>query len=89
MNSDSQRDAERVLTTFMRALHDAPVHVTSRLPPADVLWLKAKLIAKWEAQRRARLPLEAMEPWDLAATAAAATILLFWSLPSAFAWMNG
>lgn len=84
-----EMDEERVVSIFMRALRDAPLRATPRLPSADVVWLKAKLVAHWEAQRRARLPIEAMEPWEMAATAAAATLLLFWSVPSAFAWISG
>jgi hypothetical protein len=86
---DLQPDDELAVRTFMQALRHTPVSVTSRLPSGDVLWLKAKLVAQWEAQRRARLPMEAMEPWEMAAAAAAATLLLFWSAPSAFAWFTG
>jgi hypothetical protein len=57
------------------------------MPDAHVIWLKARLIRQWDAQRRIRRPVDLMEPIELAATAAAALLLLFWSVPSAFEWV--
>ena len=78
---------ERLLTTFMQRLRNARVDVSSRVPGADVLWLKAQLIREWDVQRRVQRPLDLMEPFEIAASAAAAALLLFWSMPSAFDWL--
>ena len=78
---------ERTITAFMHRLRDVPVDISSRVPGADVLWLKAQLIRRWDAQRRVQRPLDLMEPFELAASVAAAALLLFWSVPSAFEWL--
>ena len=78
---------ERTLSAFMQRLQSAPLYDSPRLPGADVLWIKARLIRQWEAQRQIRRPIDLMEPFELAASAAAAALLLFWSLPSAFQWL--
>jgi hypothetical protein len=57
------------------------------MPAADVLMLKAQLVRRWDAQRKVRLPIDVMEPFEIAATIAAAGLLLFWSIPSAFDWI--
>jgi hypothetical protein len=53
-----------------------------RLPAIDVLWVKAQMLERWEAERRVQAPLDAMEPFQIAAGLVAAGILLFWSLPA-------
>ena len=85
--SDVTPAEERTLTAFMQRLRAAPVDVSSSLPGADVLWLKAQLIRRWERQRRVHRPIDLMEPIEIAAGAAAAVLLLFWSVPSAFEWL--
>ena len=78
---------DRVVATFMERLRATPPGVAPRMPGADVLWLKAQLIQRWEAQRKVRRPMDLMEPFEIAATIAAAALLLFWSAPSAFDWI--
>jgi hypothetical protein len=78
---------DRLLATFMQRLHSTPVSVAPRVPGADVLWLKAQLIQRWEAQRKVRRPMDVMEPFEIVATIAAAALLLFWSARSAFDWI--
>ena len=85
--SDVTPVEERIIGTFMDRLHNAPVGVRSGVPGADVLWLKAQLIRRWDAQRRVQRPIDLMEPFELAASVAAAALLLFWSVPSAFEWL--
>jgi hypothetical protein len=85
--SDLTPAEERTLTAFMQRLRDAPVRASSSVPGADVLWLKAQLIRRWEHQRRAQRPIDLMEPFEIAAGVAAAVLLLFWSVPSAFEWL--
>ena len=79
---------EQGLSAFMQRLQASTLDRAPRMPNADVLVLKAQLIRKWEAQRRIRRPIELMEPFEIFATAAAAVLLLFWSVPSAFDWIE-
>jgi hypothetical protein len=78
---------ERVVAAFMDRLRTAPLPVSPGMPGADVLWLKARLIRQWDAQRKVRRPIELMEPLELAAGVMAAGLLLAWALPSAFEWI--
>ena len=78
---------ERMVMAFMDRLRGAPLDQAPRLPGADVLRVKARLIREWDAQRKVRLPLAVMAPFEIAAGAAAAVLLLFWSVPSAFSWL--
>ena len=79
---------EQALSAFMRRLQSAAADRAPRIPGADVLMLKAQLIRKWDAQRRIMRPIELMAPVEILATAAAAVLLLFWSVPSAFDWVE-
>jgi len=79
---------DQALSAFMERLRGAAPGRAPRMPTADVLILKAQLIRNWEAQRRIRRPIELMEPFEIVATAAAAVLLLSWSVPSAFAWVE-
>ena len=89
--TDSRTDVtaveERVVAAFMDRLRAAPLPVLPQMPGADVLWLKARLIRQWDAQRKVRKPIELMEPVELAAGIMAAGLLLAWSVPSAFEWI--
>ena len=85
--SDVTPAEELGLSAFMRELQAAALDREPRMPGADVMVLKAQLIRKWEAQRRAMRPIELMEPLEIAASLAAAVLLLAWSVPSAFDWV--
>ena len=85
--TDVTPSEERAVAAFMEQLRAAPVDQVPRLPGADILRIKARLIGEWEAHRKVRLPLEVMAPIEIAAGATAAVLLLFWSLPGAFAWL--
>ena len=89
--TDSRTDSvvveERVIAAFMDKLRTAPLEMTPKVPGADVLWVKARLIRQWEAQRKVRRPIDVMEPVELAAGLMAAGLLLMWSVPSAFEWI--
>ena len=78
---------ERAVAAFMERLRTAPLDQGPRLPGADILRIKARLIRDWEAHRKVRLPLEVMAPIEIAAGATAAALLLLWSVPGAFAWL--
>jgi len=79
---------DQALSAFMQRLRGTAPDRAPRMPTPDVLILKAQLIRNWEAQRRIRRPIELMEPFEIVATAAAAVLLLSWSVPSAFAWVE-
>ena len=58
-----------------------------RIPSAQDparLWWKAQLLKKWEAERRAQLPLDVMHPIEIAGGLVAAGLMLYWSLPYLF-----
>ena len=78
---------EQMLTAFMQRLHAAPLDVAPRIPDARVLWLKSRLIQRWDAQRKVQRPMDVMEPFEIAASLAAVVLLLVWSVPSAFDWI--
>ena len=71
---------EQAVTAFMERL--AKVPAASRCPDADVVWWKAQLLARWDAERKVQMPLDVMEPIQIAAGFVAAGLLLIWSLPS-------
>ena len=75
-------DEEHDVAAYMSRLATASVRQARRLPTADVLWVKAQMLERWETERRVQAPLDAMEPFQIAAGLVAAGILLFWSLPA-------
>jgi hypothetical protein len=75
-------DEEQDISAYMSRLALAGSRHVPRLPAADVLWVKAQMLERWEAERRVQAPLDAMEPFQIGAGLIAAGILLFWSLPA-------
>ena len=73
---------ERIVAAFMRDLAGAAVADLPRLPTPDVLWWKAQLLARWNAERKATAPLDVVEPFQIAAGLATAALILLWALPS-------
>ena len=78
MSSEDEQD----IAAYMSRLATASSRQVPSLPAVDVLWVKAQMLERWEAERRAQAPLDAMEPFQIAAGLVAAGILLFWSLPA-------
>ena len=78
------RDAEDdgVVAEYMNRLANAPSAKMSQVPDASVLWVKAQMLRRWDAERKAQAPLDVMEPIQIAAGLAAAAVLFVWSLPS-------
>jgi hypothetical protein len=74
-------DEQNVAAYMARLAQASPRHVPS-LPTVDVLWVKAQMLERWEAERRVQAPLDVMEPFQIAAGLVAAGILLFWSVPA-------
>jgi hypothetical protein len=75
-------DEEQEIAAYMSRLARAASRSIPRLPAADVLWVKAQMLQRWEAERRVQAPLDVMEPVQIAAGLVAAGLLLAWSLPA-------
>ena len=75
-------DDERAIATFMSRLSTLDVPGPNREPAdSNQLWWRAQLLKKWEAERRARSPLDIVQPIEIAGGLIAAGLLLYWSLP--------
>lgn len=75
-------DDDQAVAEYMTRLANAVPAQMSRVPDADVLWVKAQMLRRWDAERKAQAPLDVMEPIQIAAGIAAAAVLFVWSLPS-------
>src|SRR5207244_13577493 len=60
----------------------------SRIPGPAELWCKARLIAQWDAERRAQRPLDLMQHIEIGGGLVAAGVLAYWSLPDLFFWQT-
>ena len=79
---DLTPEEERAVAAFMSRVANLQVpSLDSRIPAAAALWSKARLIQRWEAERRAQRPLDIMQPIEIAGGLVAAGLLLYWSLP--------
>jgi hypothetical protein len=79
---DRTHDDEQVVGDYVKRLANTVPHRTSQVPDASVLWVKAQMLRRWDAERKAQAPLDVMEPLQIAAGLAAAAVLFVWSLPS-------
>jgi hypothetical protein len=79
---DLGEDEERAVATFMSRVASLPIPGFGQDPAR--LWWKAQLLKKWEAERRAQLPLDVMHPIEIAGGLVAAGLMLYWSLPYLF-----
>ena len=73
---------EHTVATFMRrvaALPSAPPSVN-----ASYLWWKAQLIRRWDAERTAQIPLDVIQPIEIATGLVVVALLFYWSLGSLF-----
>lgn len=75
-------EEEQHVAAYMSRLGAAPLPRDARLPGADLLWVKAQMVRRWEMERKAQAALDLMEPVQIAAGLVAAGVLLVWSLPS-------
>jgi len=79
---DLTSEEERAVAAFMSRVSNLRIpNPEPRIPAAMTLWSKAKLIQRWEAERRAQRPLDMMQPIEIAGGLVAAGLLLYWSLP--------
>jgi hypothetical protein len=81
-NHDPIAEDEQPVAAYMTKLAASPLPRSARMPDADLLWVKAQLLQRWEAERKVQAPLDMMEPVQSAAGLVAAGVLLVWSLPS-------
>jgi hypothetical protein len=79
---DLGEDDERAIAAFMSRVASLPAPSGVQNPAR--LWWKAQLLKKWEAERRAQLPLDVMHPIEIAGGLVAAGLMLYWSLPYLF-----
>ena len=77
-----ETEDEGVVAEFMDRLANAAPANMSQVPDASVLWVKAQMLRRWDAERKAQAPLDVMEPIQIAVGIAAAVVLVVWSLPS-------
>ena len=82
MDRDGARDDEQAIVDYMSRLAGSVPSRISEVPDPGVLWVKAQMLRRWDAERKAQAPLDVMEPVQIAAGLAAAAVLFVWSLPS-------
>jgi hypothetical protein len=70
------------LSAYMARVAGRPLPKSARMPDAELLWVKAQMLRRWEVERKVQAPLDLMEPVQIAAGLVAAGVLLVWSLPS-------
>jgi hypothetical protein len=78
---DLDQEEEQAVVAFMSRMANLRIPDSgSRSPAAAELWCKAKLLAQWQASRRAQRPLDIMQPIEIAGGLVAAGLLLYLSL---------
>jgi hypothetical protein len=75
-------DDDEAVVEYMTRLANAASPQLSQVPDPGVLWAKAQMLRRWDAERKAQAPLDVMEPIQIAVGIAAALVLFVWSLPS-------
>ena len=76
-------DDDRDVREFMRRLAALPAGVQPTTSDARLLWLKGQLLRRWEAERLVHRPLDVADRVQLiGGLAAAAAVVLMWSLPA-------
>jgi HEAT repeat protein len=75
-------DDDQAVAEYMTRLGNAVPPQVSQVPDPGVLWAKAQMLRRWDAERKAQAPLDVMEPIQIAVGIAAALVLFVWSLPS-------
>jgi hypothetical protein len=78
---DLTSEEERGVAAFMGRVAALP---TGAVPDPMQLWWKAQLLRRWDAERQAELPLDLMQPIEIAGGLVAAAVLLYLSLPRLF-----
>jgi hypothetical protein len=73
---------DAVVAEYMNRLASTSPAKAMQVPESGVLFVKAQMLRRWDAERKAQAPLDMMEPIQIAAGIAAAAVLFIWSLPS-------
>ena len=79
---NASADDEQQLSAYMTRVAGLALPKAARMADADLLWVKAQLLRRWEVERKVQAPLDLMEPVQIAAGLVAAGVLFVWSLPS-------
>jgi hypothetical protein len=78
---DVTPDEDRMIKAFMARLSETPVNMRLAAGAPEMIWLKAQLLRRWEAEQRAAVPLDVIEPLQAVALLATTLFLLLWSVP--------
>jgi hypothetical protein len=77
---DLNESDEKAIAMFMSRVANLRIpDPESRIPDPAQLWCKARLLARWEAERRVQRPLDIMQPIEIAGGLVAAGVLLYLS----------
>lgn len=74
-------DDERQVADYMAALASSTLASLPEPASAETLWVRAHLVERWKAERRAQRPLDAFESVHVGLGLVAAAVLLFWAAP--------
>jgi hypothetical protein len=72
---------EQAVSAFMERVTLLP-GTTPPLRQPMQLWWKAQLLQRWDAQRRAQVPLDVVERLEVVAGLVAAAVLVGWAAPT-------
>jgi hypothetical protein len=75
-------DEERRVAEYMSSLASSTVAAAAAPQAASAVWVKAQLLRRWDAERKATRALDAIEPLQIGLGLVAAAVLLMWSAPA-------
>jgi hypothetical protein len=75
-------EEEDAVAAFMERVAVLPDAQRAPLPDPTVLWWRARLVRRWNNERKAQAPLDVIDPIQIVAGLIAAGLLLVWTLPS-------
>lgn len=73
------------VTAWMIRFADLPVE-SVRLPDPGIVWWKAQLVQRWDAQRRATEPIERGQQFQVGVGVAGCVVLFVWLWPHLQSW---
>ena len=75
-------EEEGAIAAFMDRVAGLRDDQQAQLPDPAVLWWRAQFVRRWNNERKAQMPLDVIDPIQIAAGLVAAGLLLAWTLPS-------
>jgi hypothetical protein len=75
-------EEEDAIAAFMDRVAVLRDDQQAQLPDPAVLWWRAQFVRRWNNERKAQMPLDVIDPIQIAAGLVAAGLLLAWTLPS-------